>query len=245
MKILILGNGFDLEHSLPTRYIDFIEFTKKFAQADITYKIGKSMDEILENKYIKKLFPKGQPSNEACSLRYLMKDNIWFKYFKKKCEDEKTWIDFESEISTVVQSIDLLIKCRNNKQNGEAENKICEENIKSKIEGFGDGIKDKENIYNVKKLDQDLNKLIAALEIYISQFIENTPINFFNPSIEKIHPDRVLSFNYSNTYERVYEANKNNIEYCYIHGKARKTNKLLEVEKLKKMPEEWFEQYRR
>ena len=34
-----------------------------------------------------------------------------------------------------------------------------------------------------------------------------------------MHPDCVLSFNYSDTYERVYGNNKN-IKYNYIHGRA-------------------------
>ena len=29
MKILIIGNGFDLAHGLPTRYLDFLEFAQR------------------------------------------------------------------------------------------------------------------------------------------------------------------------------------------------------------------------
>lgn len=28
MNILVIGNGFDLAHGLPTKYTDFLEFTK-------------------------------------------------------------------------------------------------------------------------------------------------------------------------------------------------------------------------
>ncbi len=28
MKILVIGNGFDLEHGLPTQYKDFLDFVK-------------------------------------------------------------------------------------------------------------------------------------------------------------------------------------------------------------------------
>ena len=44
-----------------------------------------------------------------------------------------------------------------------------------------------------------------------------------NDDIKDINPDCVLSFNYSNTYERIY-GQSNKIEYDYIHGKADITN---------------------
>ena len=65
----------------------------------------------------------------------------------------------------------------------------------------------------------ELERLTRALEIYISGFINTKKIIQKNPDIEKINPDYVLSFNYSNTYERVYGTGKN-IVYNYIHGKA-------------------------
>lgn len=30
MQILMIGNGFDIEHKLPTQYKDFFQFTKEF-----------------------------------------------------------------------------------------------------------------------------------------------------------------------------------------------------------------------
>lgn len=30
MNILVIGNGFDLAHGLPTRYTDFLDFIKSF-----------------------------------------------------------------------------------------------------------------------------------------------------------------------------------------------------------------------
>jgi len=30
MNILIIGNGFDLAHGLPTKYTDFLEYVKEF-----------------------------------------------------------------------------------------------------------------------------------------------------------------------------------------------------------------------
>ena len=46
--------------------------------------------------------------------------------------------------------------------------------------------------------------------------IENSPKSF----LERDAFDYVLSFNYTNTYERLYDSKKTNDRYCYIHGEA-------------------------
>ena len=74
-------------------------------------------------------------------------------------------------------------------------------------------------------LENELNRLIRALEIYIAYFIQNIDITQKSLDIEKLNPDHVLSFNYSNTYERVYGKGKY-ICYNYIHGKAFTENTL-------------------
>lgn len=65
-------------------------------------------------------------------------------------------------------------------------------------------------------MELDLKKLIRALEIYISLFIENIDLSLYKGKVENI--DKVISFNYSNTFERLYGLH--NIECDYIHGKA-------------------------
>lgn len=65
-------------------------------------------------------------------------------------------------------------------------------------------------------LEIELKKVIRALEIYISLFIEEIDCNFYKGTVKNI--DKIISFNYSNTYERLYGIN--NIECDYIHGKA-------------------------
>lgn len=32
MNVLVIGNGFDLAHGLPTRYMDFLEFIEKYEE---------------------------------------------------------------------------------------------------------------------------------------------------------------------------------------------------------------------
>lgn len=66
----------------------------------------------------------------------------------------------------------------------------------------------------------DLDKLIRALEIYLSDYINNLPVEKRLPDIEGLKIDKVLSFNYTNTYARLYGKDNPDIEYDYIHGKA-------------------------
>ncbi len=38
MNILVIGNGFDLAHELPTRYSDFLNFVKSYKEQDPVYR---------------------------------------------------------------------------------------------------------------------------------------------------------------------------------------------------------------
>ena len=61
--------------------------------------------------------------------------------------------------------------------------------------------------------------LTRALEIYIAEFVGGIIVSKRSTDIENLNPDHVLSFNYSDTYEKIYGKEKK-IKYDYIHGKA-------------------------
>ena len=66
----------------------------------------------------------------------------------------------------------------------------------------------------------DLHKLIGALEVYIWDYVGYEEIKYYNPDIEKIHPSKVFSFNYSDTYKKVYASNRKEVDYSFAHGLA-------------------------
>lgn len=76
----------------------------------------------------------------------------------------------------------------------------------------------------IEKLECDLNRLIRALEIYLCEYIETQNVSQLEV-IKKLQPDHVLSFNYTDTYEKYYGIGKK-IEYDYIHGKAKIANNI-------------------
>ena len=253
MRILLIGNGFALEHGLPTSYRDSLEFcirVKKIYTGTINtppeyyysenlehWKINSSIKPSLLSAFKSRKLNQAQAGDGSSYTLYstfnpqlnelyaLIKDNIWFEFFITQYSSlGQNWIDFEYEISKAIQALhfarELLISGGLKEwvlhQNGAYAEKILRSSNQSFDAVFN-------NISSVDSftvsLNADLDKLIRALEIYISCFVEKIPIEKKNADIEEISPTHVLSFNFSNTYKRVYGAD-NSIIYDYIHGKA-------------------------
>lgn len=250
MEILIIGNGFDLEHDLPTSYGSFLEFCKIVIscgtngsnkirkKAQNNWNVDKQIKERVLSVFKKKYeYCSGEDKKKEklIELYECIHDNVWYEYFKKCLKEKKNigenWIDFEVEISKVIQFLDdfrvAISKIDDDVKRFEQfstslgksiEFRVIWSIIKFKVE--------KESIIRMEDVDQivsiletELERFIRAFEIYIDEFVNKLPIAAKSKDIEKINPDFVLSFNYSNTYERVYGEGKD-IQYDYIHGKA-------------------------
>lgn len=255
MKILVIGNGFDLEHGLPTKYKDFLDFMQcinflnnnldtinKFTISEIYF------EEQLENEVkhtidsnVKKYFchrnllnfstfNKWSKDEKSKELIECANKNIWIKYFLENIEyDNQGWIDFESEISDVIQCFDYM---KNISKYYEKDGRLPEnlddykeEIVQRIIEYSVLDINEYELIdKNLKQvinvLNEHLNNLIRCLEIYLEECVGQKDIKYVSPDIKDIEFDKVLSFNYTDTYEKLYGINNDEIEYDYIHGKA-------------------------
>ena len=257
-KILLIGNGFDLAHGLPTSYSYFLDFCDKVEkiftfQHRLTEMVYKrkflddwNIDKSIKNKLLE--WYKKSPTNHdelLIELNDNIRDNIWINYFlEKRKQLGQNWIDFESEISTVIQVFECVrehVERRKLMVNTGIEYKTAElardfvdfaiksdkENLQSMYSILTEGLIDSNFITYldafIEKMNINLDKLIRALEIYISEFINKIEVSQKNDDIKDINPECVLSFNYSNTYERIY-GQSNKIEYDYIHGKADITN---------------------
>lgn len=51
MKVLVLGNGFDLYHKLPTRYLEFMHVVKRLKELGEDYNCFYSLFSILLNLF--------------------------------------------------------------------------------------------------------------------------------------------------------------------------------------------------
>lgn len=107
----MIGNGFDIAHGLPTKYTDFLEFVKVIQDilnkkninlvdwGNIDCQIKEIIEEDIKNEK-NNLFAQGK------TWENLLDDNFWIEYFlQNDMHGKENWIDFESEISGVIQSI--------------------------------------------------------------------------------------------------------------------------------------------
>lgn len=119
MDIFLLGNGFDLYHSFPTKYANFLHvvqfLTESFDRNNET--VGSVLgDERLHkvDSYIKDCFLKHYDAYHKTyfsysQIEYLIEKgqtNIWFKYLLKCFNKDLGWIDFEKEIATVIEAFE-------------------------------------------------------------------------------------------------------------------------------------------
>ena len=282
MNILLIGNGFDLAHGLPTKYTDFLEFVKMikiikeknifndgFAISDAGCNVdnGKLHQDIrltiLNKANDNKL------EGDSKELIDCINHNIWIEYFLQ-CDSflKENWIDFESEISRIIKIIDNDIH-KNGGLNAVVRS-ISEDflanyfldNLDERIQKRRDELfKKYENIpvgeqsryveqyeeahpilplkeeitYGdlIRILEDDLNKLIRALEIYICEYVEKIDIIEKSPDIDKEEIDFILSFNYTHIFSKLYSVSSQSKKevadpFDYLHGEA-KINNTVEI----------------
>lgn len=226
MNILVLGNGFDIAHGFKTFYKNFleaVEITNKLIDLD------KAPRNELWSKYNKSNLPKSLcvmldkiaetktfETYELTSFHTFWKNNFWFKYFSTK--PDGTWIDFERDIKEVCQYLENKI------YNSGAIRKLNEK-IEVNTE-FSDYINflmnyDKIDTFEklIERLEEDLRHVTNSLDIYIGSYVNGEVCDILSPNVIKSEIDKVISFNYSHTFERLYDY-YNNIEIDYVHGEA-------------------------
>lgn len=123
MRILLIGNGFDLNHWLPTKYENFlhtINFLKRYYTSDM-----KTLGSIMSNAELQKVdgwiatcydhykagWDKVSVSNqEVKNLVDIATKNMWFSYLSESLDEDLGWIDFEKEVAFVVNTLSKVLK---------------------------------------------------------------------------------------------------------------------------------------
>ena len=125
-KIVILGNGFDLRHFLPTKYNHLITILREignynFSDSEVSFsdlfnESFKQKDEFFYNGILNYYDVQNFKfnSDKLKSIQDRLIKNSWFKYLKT-VEDSKieTWIDFETEINRVLKIISIYFESFN------------------------------------------------------------------------------------------------------------------------------------
>ena len=200
MDILILGNGFDIAHKLPTKYSDFLN-------------------------YCREKFNGGQST-----------ENVWIKHFLNKTLEGENWIDFEKEIYNVITNLSKLTYFKNNVLKECCEGIVfgVQKSYKLNFDEYAEYFREPRYMlgvecYNVPVgnfidfLYSQLREFIKEFKIYLKEKIEpkSTTMNFNMPLQERKFL-RVLSFNYTNTFEQLYDRKTGysslRPRYIYVHG---------------------------
>lgn len=220
MDILIIGNGFDLAHGLKTSYKDFLEYCKE---------------------------------KETDNSTSFYNTNIWLKHFiTRQNKLGNTWIDLETEIYRVITQVsqDYIYQTANtnpffikiNKKN----QKFDFNELHNYIEhpSFNEEYKN-ENYYfldvnarpylsklcitNKKGFIDFLYDQLREFTQYFEQYLNVEVLEKMNENSKynlNINKDcrSLLSFNYTNTCEKLYKINFNRnawsigTQTVYIHG---------------------------
>lgn len=90
-----------------------------------------------------------------------------------------------------------------------------EQEISKYIKVYDEEHNEKDKLFQ-RRLRKDLDKLIFAFEIYLKEIVEKIDIKE-NYDVSKLEIDKVISFNYTHTYNNVYPK----VDISYIHGEVR------------------------
>lgn len=104
MNIILLGNGFDLAHGLPTTYTNFLDFLKEIKQ------LSPTPPKVKFNQQINILLADSTNKATLRRIRKLCTNNIWSKYFLNRNYLYPNWCDFESEIEYITQNLQNIKK---------------------------------------------------------------------------------------------------------------------------------------
>lgn len=224
-NLLIVGNGFDLEHGLKTHYTDFFD--------TINNRVSPKNEIILNNH------------------KYLIEDNNLLLYLLEEYKQNKlqgnNWIDIETELKKIITLIEE-IRTNNfidnmNYYTGENEYTIIHK-IQSKSSyyfknylfpftigttgiNFYKYVKEKYDT-SIKNLEKNLNELTNMLKDYlleqdISDIKKTKDISDIDYKIT-----HVLSFNYTDTFRKLY-SKLDNDKIDFIHGSLNKNNLVLGI----------------
>ena len=168
MNVLLLGNGFDLQYHLPTKYNNFLHTVEYLINNTLIepLTVGDvfSAETLIEkDPFIEECYNANKSLFDSATLDIkkinelieLTKDNIWFKYLLESFNKDVGWIDFEREIATVINALHEFLNKTNVKFD---ENHISESplnrHIVKKFNYFHTQTKPSENKMGVISLAQ-------------------------------------------------------------------------------------------
>lgn len=124
MNILVIGNGFDIAHGIPSSYKNFLDFVIAYKKV---YKYYASLNTIEKNNFsngitrISSIYKDTSfimnemtlSNSHASEFGEMINHNCWIEYFlgrTSQLERKHNWVDIEEEISRVIKTLTQLHK---------------------------------------------------------------------------------------------------------------------------------------
>lgn len=247
MNVLIIGNGFDIAHGLETSYPNILDFFDMVQSSFVTYnknslyrmnKLQNYKASKFVKKYVETFFSsaKTDDNKEIVNSNLLIQemhqeltDNIWYTYLNELYKEKKirgiNWIDFEREISGIIETIDreqenLYMPFEVNRSFEDEKMNIFISQLRSIIYQDTTNLNISTYAGFLNKTYDDLNRLIRCIEIYLEECIDKQEVCLYSQDMVQIQVDKVLCFNYTHTYENIYSNDKKEMIH-YLHGEAK------------------------
>ena len=205
MNILVLGNGFDLAHGLPTKYTDFLEFTKVMQKKISNNKTVEEIDWTGVSEKVKDCitsYYSGSGNDKRVyeeKLSELIYDNFWLDYFiQNPMYQKENWIDFECEIGKVIQSLSFdMCDGKRKYELDDAMDELSNDYLSKVYSQYSFTVRSMGALTDTRyqaisfreirdRLYKDLKRLIRALEIYLAEYIGKMECNLISPDIKSI-----------------------------------------------------------
>lgn len=232
MDILIIGNGFDLAHGLKTSYGQFLDFCKNLNVKDEKYLNYKRCLE--RNLWMKHFIARqNQLGGTWIDLETEIYDVIKFlnkQFTFDKSESSRYRINKVLTIEIFDQKFQLQ-NIDNFLRDFHFNEKLSKDGIETPFQKYLFNYHIENSIDIINLLHKHLIEFTQLFEKYILEevFANQEQIKKYNFLFQsKDRAVHVLSFNYTDTYERLYKEKSLYADpkslYVYIHGKAGQKN---------------------
>lgn len=230
MNILVIGNGFDIEHGLRTSYVDFIYFCNCIADcgnfirscgnegkgSDYDNKLTAVVNKLTQYGYSDAVLEKFIAlisRNEMIEFTEKCEDNFWLQYVNGQNKENPTWCHFEELIADYLDMLVWLEKKSHRIQELTEKESQTVDKILEQIETGSKKNLEEHKAYLLKELDN----LIFLLHFYLSNFLDDHIDE--RPLFKKLRVDRIINFNYTSTYRKVYGEMMPPACIHFIHGR--------------------------
>lgn len=236
-NILVIGNGFDKAHGLKTSYSDFINFYVFVTQID-----GLIVDDMpgfkkdvcgkLNIEYSDKQLELLKNTFTERKTIDDIQNNLWFNIIKECAKHGDKWSDLEHFIG-----ISMKCLCRIENTNNTNVFELDDYNYYSEEYDVLD--EELNKLYNsnpksddyliIRELSKnyidDFKTFSRYLGLYLKEFLNDNDNKIENFIVISKNYDYVLSFNYTQTFQKKYGKNEEDIHY--IHGSIDDITKLV------------------